>query len=49
MKTKLLRRIVRAEMMIEIGGRHEAAVDLLAEAGAIIAAEIDRVNNLKQE
>lgn len=41
--------IVRAEMMIEFGGRHGAAVDLLAEAGSFIAAEIDRVNNLKQE
>lgn len=41
--------IVRAEMMIEFDGRHEAAVDLLSEAGAFVAAEIDRINNLKQE
>ena len=37
--------VVRAEMMIEFG-RHEAAVDLLAEAGSFIAAEIDRINKL---
>lgn len=40
--------IVRAEMNIEFGS-HETAINLLAEAGALIAAEIDRINNLKQE
>ena len=42
----------RAEMLIEFGSRpshkHEA-ITLLCEAGALIAAKIDRLNNLKQE
>lgn len=44
------RMILRAEMMVEFSGRpskNVEAVNLLAEAGALIAAEIDRVNNLK--
>lgn len=44
------RMILRAEMMVEFSGRpskNVEAVNLLAEAGALIAAKIDRVNNLK--
>ncbi|MEE0848253.1 MAG: hypothetical protein U0M63_01115 [Alistipes onderdonkii] len=44
--------VARAEMLVELSGRpskNVKAVNLLAEAGALIAAEIDRINNLKQE
>ncbi len=37
-----------AEVCSIIGNPH-AGLEALAEAGALIAAEIDRVNNLKQE
>ena len=37
-----------AEVCSNIGNPH-AGLEALAEAGALIAAEIDRVNNLKQE
>lgn len=30
-------------------GKYDHAIRCLAEAGAMIAAEIDRINNLKQE
>ena len=43
---------LRAENLVEFSARlskNVEAVNLLAEAGAIIAAEIDRLNNLKQE
>jgi len=46
------RMIIRAEMLIEFQTRpsqKDEAIRLLAEAGALIAAEIDRINNLKQE
>jgi hypothetical protein len=46
------RMIIRAAMLIEFQTRpsqKDEAIRLLAEAGARIAAEIDRVNNLKQE
>lgn len=46
------RMILRAEMLVEFSGRpskNVKAVNLLAEAGALIAAEIDRLNNFKQE
>lgn len=44
--------VARAEMLIEFQTRpsqKDEAIRLLAEAGARIAAEIDRINNLKQE
>lgn len=44
--------VARAEMLVEFSGRpskNVEAVNLLAEAGALIAAEIDRLNNFKQE
>ena len=37
-----------AEVCSIIGNPH-AGLEALAEAGALIAAEIDRINNLKQE
>jgi len=43
------RMIIRAEMLIEFQTRpsqKDEAIRLLAEAGALIAAEIDRINNL---
>lgn len=46
------RMIIRAEMLIEFQTRpsqKDEAIRLLAEAGALIAAEIDRINNLKQK
>ena len=46
------RMIIRAEMLIEFQTRpsqKDEAIRLLAEAGALIAAEIDRINNLKKE
>lgn len=46
------RMIIRAEMLIEFQTRpsqKDEAIRLLAEAGARIATEIDRINNLKQE
>ena len=44
--------ILRAEMLVEfssITSKTDEAIRLLAEAGARIAAEIDRVNNLKPD
>jgi hypothetical protein len=41
--------IIRAEMLIEFQTRpsqKDEAIRLLAEAGALIAAEIDRINKL---
>lgn len=41
--------VARAEMLVEFSGRpfkNVEAVNLLAEAGALIAAEIDRLNTL---
>lgn len=46
------RMLLRADMVIEFSSRpsHDAeAIQLLTEAGAIIAAEIDRLNDKKQE
>lgn len=46
------RMILRAERLVEfsrITSKTDEAIRLLAEAGACIAAEIDRLNNLKQE
>lgn len=47
---KVSKMVGRAEMLIEFGSRpshkHEA-ITLLCEAAALIAAKIDRVNNLK--
>lgn len=46
------RMILRAEMLVEfssITSKTDEAIRLLAEAGARIAAEINRLNNLKQE
>lgn len=46
------RMILRAEMLVEfssITSKTDEAIRLLAEAGARIAAEIDRLNNFKQE
>nr|DAE55945.1 MAG TPA: hypothetical protein [Caudoviricetes sp.] len=43
--------VARAEMLVEFSGRpskNVEAVNLLAEAGALIAAEIDRVNQQNQ-
>lgn len=43
------RMIIRAEMLIEFQTRpsqKDEAIRLLAEAGALIAAEIDRINKL---
>ena len=43
--------VARAEMLVEFSGRpskNVEAVNLLAESGALIAAEIDRVNQLYQ-
>ena len=43
--------LLRAEMMAEfstINPQSDEAIELLAEAGARIAAEIDRLNELKQ-
>lgn len=43
--------VARAENLVEFSARlskNVEAVNLLAEAGAIIAAELDRLNNLKQ-
>lgn len=43
--------LLRAEMMPEfstINPQSDEAIELLIEAGACIAAEIDRVNNLNQ-
>ena len=49
---KVSKMVARAEMLIECGSRpshkHEA-ITLLCEAGALIAAKIYRLNNLKQE
>lgn len=48
---KVNKMVVRAEMLIEFGSRpsHKCeAITLLCEAGALIAAEIDRLNNLNQ-
>lgn len=45
------RMILRAERLVEfsrITSKTDEAIRLLAEAGARIAAEIDRLNNLKQ-
>lgn len=45
------RMILSAEMPVEFSGRpskNVEAVNLLAEAGALIAAEIDRVNQQNQ-
>lgn len=45
------RMILRAEMLVEFSGRpskNVEAVNLLAESGALIAAEIGRVNQLYQ-
>ena len=44
------RMILRAEMLVEfssITSKTDEAIRLLAEVGARIAAEIDRINNLK--
>lgn len=44
--------VVRANMSIVFQTRpsqKDEAIRLLAEAGALIAAEIDRLNNIKQE
>jgi hypothetical protein len=43
--------ILRAEMLVEfssITSKTDEAIRLLAEAGARIAAEIDRLNNFKK-
>lgn len=45
------RMILRAEMLVEFSGRpskNVEVVNLLAESGALIAAEIGRVNQLYQ-
>lgn len=45
------RMILRAEMLVEfssITSKTDEAIRLLAEAGARIAAEIDRLNNFKK-
>jgi hypothetical protein len=45
------RMILRAEMLVEfsrITSKTDEAIRLLAEAGACIAAEIDRLNNFKK-
>ena len=44
--------VARAEMLVEFSRRplrNAEAVKLLTKAGALIAAEIDRINNLYQE
>jgi hypothetical protein len=49
---KVSRMVGKAEMLIEFEVRPSQkceAITLLCEAGALIAAKIDRVNNLKQE
>lgn len=40
---------VRYAEVCSIVGNPHAGLEALAEAGALIAAEIDRINNLKQE
>ena len=45
------RMILRAEMLVEfssITSKTDESIRLLAEAGARIAAEIDRLNNFKK-
>lgn len=49
---KVSRMVGRAEMLIECGvmpSQKCEALELLCEAGALIADKIDRLNNLKQE
>lgn len=49
---KVSRKVRMAEMLIEFQARPSQkceAITLLCEAGALIAAKIDRLNNLKQE
>lgn len=45
---QIIGNVRHAEVCSIIGNPH-AGLEALAEAGALIAAEIDRVNNLKQE
>lgn len=45
---QIIGNVRHAEVCSIIGNPH-AGLEALAEAGALIAAEIDRINNLKQE